>query len=334
MPANLTIKYHKAEQAYRQATSPEEELRCLQVMLRDLPKHKGTDKLQANLKQKISRLKKEMEAAQSSKTGPSKTGPSKKIPRQGAGRVIIIGGPNAGKSQLLASMTRATPEIAPYPYSTREPNVGMMPWEDVSIQLIDTPPITADIMDPNTQGLIRGSDLVLLVADLGADEGIDQLQELLARLANTKTSLATETYLSPTDVGCSFTKTFFVANKCDLPDSIDRLALLHEYCEIEFDEFIVSAQQQVNLDSLRAAIFGGLDVVRVYTKLPNEKEPDYEKPFTLKRGGTLQDVAELIHKDIADNLKGARVWGETVHDGAMVRADYELSDKDVVEIHT
>ncbi|MFT5524959.1 MAG: ribosome-interacting GTPase 1 [Pirellulaceae bacterium] len=235
---------------------------------------------------------------------------------------------------MLASMTRATPEIAPYPYSTREPNVGMMPWEDVSIQLIDTPPITADIMDPNTQGLIRGSDLVLLVADLGADEGIDQLQELLARLANTKTSLATETYLSPTDVGCSFTKTFFVANKCDLPDSIDRLALLHEYCEIEFDEFIVSAQQQVNLDSLRAAIFGGLDVVRVYTKLPNEKEPDYEKPFTLKRGGTLQDVAELIHKDIADNLKGARVWGETVHDGAMVRADYELSDKDVVEIHT
>jgi ribosome-interacting GTPase 1 len=329
MPANLTIKYHKAEQAYRQATTPEEELSCLQVMFRDLPKHKGTEKLQADLKQKISRLKKEVEAAKALRKAPST-----KIPRQGAGRVVIIGGPNSGKSQLLASLTRANPEIAPYPFSTREPNIGMMVWEDVTIQMIDTPAITVDIMDQNTQELIRGADVVLLVADLGCDEGIDHLQEVLDRMANTKTRLANETYLSPTDVGYSFTKTLLVANKSDVDEANDRLTLLHEFCEIDFDQLIVSAKEKANLDSLRQAIFESLDVVRVYTKMPAEKEPDFNKPFTLKRGGTLQDVAELIHEDVAKNLKHARVWKANVSDPATVKADYELSDKDIVEIHT
>ena len=116
MPANLTPQYLKAEQAYRRASSPEEELECLQVMLRELPKHKGTDKLNAELKQKISKAKKELQQGKS--TG-RRTG-GLRLPRQGAGRAVIIGAPNTGKSQLLASLTRATPEIAPYPFCTRE----------------------------------------------------------------------------------------------------------------------------------------------------------------------------------------------------------------------
>src|SRR6187200_1927601 len=166
MPANLTPQYHKAEEEYRRAQTAEDELRCLELMLREIPKHKGTDKLQAELKAKISKARHEAEQAKKSgKKGHH--GPI--IQRQGAGRVTIIGGPNAGKSQLLAKLTRATPEVAPYPFTTREPQPGMMPWEDAMVQLIDTPPITRDVLDSAIQGLIRGAELVLLVADMGTD---------------------------------------------------------------------------------------------------------------------------------------------------------------------
>ena len=167
MPANLTPQYHKAEQAYRNASTPQEEIECLEIMLREIPKHKGTDKLQADLKQKIARLKKDAAHAK-----PSGKRSGFRLPKQGAGRVVLIGAPNSGKSQLLASLTRAQPAIGDYPFTTREPLPGMMAWEDIAIQLVDTPPITPDILDPQVQGLIRSSDIVALMIDLGSDDGL------------------------------------------------------------------------------------------------------------------------------------------------------------------
>ncbi len=331
MPANLTPQYHKAEAEYRRAASVEEELRCLEIMLREIPKHKGTDKLQADLKQKISKTRQDVEQE---KRSPSKKGLGVRIPRQGAGRAIVLGGPNAGKSRLLCSLTRATPEVAPYPFTTREPNVGMMPWEDVMVQLIDTPPVTADVFDPSLQGLVRGADLALLMVDLGDDDGLDHLQALLKRFAATKTGLARQTYLDEDDIGMSYTATLLVPNKIDLPEASDRLQLLHEFLPLDFEEFVISAEAGTGLESLRTAIYRGLDVVRVYTKTPTKKEPDFDRPFTVRRGGTLLDVAELIHRDVAAGLKFARVWGSQVHDGTMVKGDYVLADKDIVEIHT
>ena len=329
MATNLTPQYHKAEEQYRRAATTEEELKWLEVMLKEMPKHKASEKLQSELKQKISRTKKELESER--KTG--KKTPGVRIPRQGAGTVVILGGPNAGKSQLLASLTRATPEVAPYPFTTRAPLPGMMPWEDVMVQLIDTPPITSDYLEPYMQGMIRGADLALLLVDLGSDDGIEQLQQVLDKLGSTKTRLGRTTRLDEEDIGLSYTQTFLVPNKIDLPDAATAMELLHESCPLDFQEHVISALEGTGRESLRRAIFEALDVVRVYTKLPTAKTADFERPFTLRRGGTVQDVAELVHKDVAENLRSARVWGSGVHDGTTVKGDHVLHDKDIVELH-
>ena len=329
MPANLTQQYLKAEAAYRQATTPEEELKCLQLMLQEIPKHKGTDHLQAQLKSKISKAKLEMQADKQKGKG----GRGLRIPRQGAGTAIVIGGPNAGKSQLVATLTSVQREIAPYPFTTITPTPAMMPWEDVFVQLIDTPPITVDHLETNLCGLIRGADLTLLMVDLGNDDGIEQCQEVLDRLGSTKTRLAATSYLSEEDVGLSYTETFLIANKIDLPEAAERLELLHELCPVDFREFVVSAEDESTLEELRDAVYKSMDVLRIYTKLPTSKEADMKRPFTVSRGSTLQDMAARVHKDFARGLKFAKVWGEAVHDGTTVKADYELHDGDIVELH-
>lgn len=330
MPANLTAQYHKAEEQYRRAATPEEELEGLRAMLREIPKHKGTEKLQAELKQKVKKLNESIAAEAKSGAGRRR---GIRIPRQGAGTAVVLGGPNAGKSQLVATLTRATPEVAEYPFTTREPAPGMMDVEDVQVQLIDTPPITAHAFEPYMQGIIRAADVALLVVDLAADEGIEACQEVLDRLADTKTRLARESRLDEGDIGLSFTHTFLVPNKMDAPGAAERLELLHELCPTDFDEYVVSATAGTGLENLRSAVFSALDVVRVYTKLPTAKEPDRDRPFTIRRGGTVLDVAEQVHKDVAANFKSARVWGANVHDGTVVKADHVLEDQDVVELH-
>jgi uncharacterized protein len=330
MAANLTPQYLKAEEGYRRSATSEEELKWLEIMLREMPKHKASEKLQMDLKTKISKVRKEAEAER--KTG-KKTGVSVKIPRQGAGTAILLGGPNAGKSRLLAALTRAAPEVAPYPFTTRTPLPGMMAWEDVSVQLLDTPPITPDFLEPYMQGLIRGADVALLLVDLGADEGIEQLQELLDKLATTKTRLAKESRLDDEDVGLSYTQTILVPNKIDVPEAAERLALLHELCPLDFPEIAISAETGAGLEALREAVFKSLDVIRIYTKTPTAKQADYERPFTLRRGGTVLDVAEMVHKDFVERFKFARIWGTGIVDGSTVKGDYVPHDKDVLELH-
>jgi ribosome-interacting GTPase 1 len=338
MPANLTLRYLQAEKEYRRATTAEEELACLQAMLRELPKHKGTDKLQADLKQRISKAKQAYEARKNAK----KQGTGLRMPRQGAGRVVLLGGPNVGKSQFVQTTTRAEPEVAVYPFTTQKPSPAMMPFEDVFFQLVDTPPVTGDLFDADTESLVRGADLVLLLLDLGSDEGLSDGLAVTKRLAAGRTRLATESYLDDADIGVSYTRTILVPNKIDLPDAPLRWQMFqdeglprsHGKGGPSFPHALISAIEGTGIDELRQAVFDALEVVRVYTKLPTEKEPDFTNPFTIRRGETLAEVAQLIHKDIADHLKSARVWGSQVHGGTQVKPDYEPADKDVVELHT
>lgn len=330
MPANLTPQYHRAEAAYRQAESPQEELDCLQLMLREIPKHKGTDKLQADLKAKIARVKSDVQK-QASQPAGGKT--ATRIPKQGAGRLVLIGAPNSGKSQLLAALTRAQPEIAPYPFTTQSPAPGMMLFEDCPFQLIDMPPVTEDFMDPSTLGLVRGADMVLLVVDLASDDLIEETQAVLQIFQSAKTRLGQASMLDEEDIGVSYTRTLVLYNKCDDPDAQDRLHLLKEFQDLPFESLLVSATEGTGLEELRRRVFDALEIVRVYTKHPKEKDPDMTKPFTVRRGDTLVEVAQNVHREMAEKLKSARVWGKAVHAGTTVKPDYQPLDGDVVELH-
>lgn len=329
MPANLTPQYLKAEAEYRSAQSPEEELACLQIMLREIPKHKGTDKLQADLKAKIAKLKVDI-----TNKKPSSAKATHKIPRQGAGRVLLIGAPNTGKSQLLASLTRAKPEIAPFPFTTQAPLPGMMFFEDCPIQLIDLPPITADFFDPAIYNFVRGADLVLLVVDLGSDDLVEATQAVLAHFQDSKTRFGLTTCLDESDIGTTYTQTLLLYNKLDVDGAEERRQIFEELLPLEFQTIAVSAAEQTHLESLKAEVFRRLQVVRVYSKNPKAKEPDRTKPFVIKRGETLIEVAEQIHRDLANSLKSARVWGTGLHPGTTVKPDYQPNDQDVVELHS
>lgn len=331
MAANLTPQYLEAEAELKKAHTPEERLICLKKMFTLLPKHKASEKLQAELKRKISDAREEVEREHKS---PKKAGVSHKIPKQGAGQYVFLGGPNTGKSRLLSRLTRATPEVAPYPFTTREPHAGMMDWEDVHVQLIDLPPITADYLENFAASATRTADRALLFVDLGDDDGPFAAEAVCERLAQTKTLLVGDRAVAaegddPTIVRVP---TLLAANKIDLPGAEDRLGMVRELFGARFPIHVIAAEHGTGLEELRQALYQFLNVIRVYTKKPG-KPPDMDSPYTCPAGSTLQELATLVHRDFAEKLKSARLWGTGVFDGQTVTRDHVLHDKDVVELH-
>ncbi|MFM7150089.1 MAG: GTPase [Gemmataceae bacterium] len=329
MAANLTPQYLEAESEYKRAQTAEEKLEWLRKMWTLLPKHKASEKLQAELKTKISDLKAEVE---NERKNPKKGGVSYKIPRQGAGQVILIGPPNSGKSRILGRLTRANPEVAPFPFTTREPSVGMMDWEDARVQLIDTPPITADYLEGYLSSMVRSADRCLLVLDLGDDDGPFALEAVIKKLAEVKTVLIGEPPSDPEDLTIEYIPTLLAANKSGLEGAADRLEISREMFGPQFPIIPLDAESGVGLEDLRNALFHSLKVIRVYSKKPG-KPADMESPFTCPVGSTVGQMAEMVHRDFADKLKSARIWGTGVHPGQTVTRDHVLHDKDVVELH-
>jgi ribosome-interacting GTPase 1 len=329
MAANLTPQYLEAEEEAKKAQTAEQRLAALQKMFALLPKHKASEKLQAELKKKISAARDEVEG---DKKHAKKGGVSYKVPHQGAGQFALVGGPNAGKSQILARLTRAAPEVAPYPFTTREPQVGMMDWQDVQVQLVDLPPVTADFLEGYVSSMVRSADAALLVLDLGDDDGPFAAEAALERLAQAKTVLVGRYPEVIEDYTVEYVRTLLVANKLDLPGAADRLAIVREMFGERFDVLAVSAEHGAGLEELRDAAYRFLNVIRVYTKKPG-KPADLGSPFSLPVGGTVLELAAKVHRDFAAKLKSARVWGTGVFDGQSVPRDHSLHDKDVVELH-
>jgi hypothetical protein len=329
MAANLTPQYLQAEAEFKKAQTAEERLDCLKRMYSLLPKHKASEKLQADLKTRMSDVREEIDKA---KKSPKKGGVSHKIPKQGAGQYIILGAPNVGKSRLLSRLSRATPEVAPYPFTTREPHAGMMEWEDVKVQLIDTPPITADYLEGYLQGMVRSSDAAILMVDIGDDDGPFAAEAVLDRLQQTKTILVGSPPDAIDDPAVHHTKTLLVANKIDRDGAAERLEVVRDLFGRRFPIHGISAEAGPGLEDLRHEIYRFLNMIRVYTKQPG-KLPDLTAPFTCPAGSTLLDMAALVHKDFVENLKSARIWGTGVYDGQTIKRDHILHDKDVVELH-
>lgn len=328
MPANLTPQYRKAEEAYRKAHTPEEQIVCLGEMLKLIPKHKGTEKLQADLKSKL----KEAKAEATSTKVSAKKGSSFRFPRQGAGRAVLVGGPNSGKSRMVKELTNADPQVADFPFTTREPLPSMMPWDDATVQLIDTPPMTASHVEPYLIDMVRSADLAILCLDGSSDDSPDDTHAVIEQLRNRKTVLGNYSGFDEDDFSVVHIKTLLVVTRGDNPDSDLRLDFLKELVPFDFGFLKVELDREESREELRREIFRALDVIRVYTKAPG-KPADYKDPYTIPRGATVEDLALKVHRELAEKLKFAKVWGENVHDGQTVGRDHTLCDKDLVELH-
>jgi ribosome-interacting GTPase 1 len=328
MPANLTPQYQKAEESYRKAQSPEEQIDCLQEMLKLIPKHKGTEKLQADLK---SRLKEANSQWQAEKNAPKK-GLSYRIPNQGAGQVILLGAPNSGKSRLLAELSNAQPDVAAYPFTTRVPMPGMMPWEDVTVQLIDTPPITDTHIESYLTGMVRSADMALLCFDGSSDDAPQETAIVVDQLESRKTVLSDKTGFDEDDFSIVRMKTLLVITRDNDPDCETRLELFYDLVTNRFEIVKVEFDSEESRENLRNMIYKSLGMIRVYSKAPG-KPADYKDPYSIPEGGSVEDVALQVHRELAEKLKFAKVWGASVHDGQSVGAEHVLCDKDLVELH-
>ncbi len=324
MPANLPPEYFVAEKKFRQAKTVSEKIAALEEMLSIMPHHKGTDKLRALLRRKLAKLKEES-LVEKGKKGKKDIYAVKK---ESTGQVAMAGLPNSGKSQLLSALTNANPTIADYPFSTQKPQTGMIPYENIKIQLVDLPPVTPHT-DGWVYGIMKNADLLLLVIDISGDP-IGDFENLKELLLERKISPVSEL---PEEVSDDLIhkKSILVFNKGDLVDEED-FSVLKELLETDLPMTYVSAKEKMGCDVLKKLIFSKLDIIRVYPKPPGKK-PDMEEPVVLPKGSTVIDLAEEIHKDFAKKLKYARVWGSGRFEGQRVTRDYVLEDGDIVELH-
>ena len=328
MPANLTPQYHDAEERFKRAAAHEEKLAALREMIALLPKHKGTEKLYADLKKRLAKLETEVEHAAH---GGRRADPGH-VRREGAGQWVLLGPPNAGKSSLLASLTHAHPEIGEYPFTTRAPQPGMMPFEDVQVQLVDTPAVAEGHTEPYLVNLAHNADGVLLVLDVAADDGeaaVRLLRELLERARVWPSARPLPPDAPPF---LAVRPVVVLGNKSDLDDgTFAEMAREAVGSDLPFQP--VSAITGDGLDALRDRLWRDLRRVRVYAKEPGKK-PDLASPFVLPEGATVHDLAERVHKDVAAALRFARIWGHAKFDGQQVDRHHVVADRDVVELHS
>lgn len=355
MPTNVTPEFKKAKEAFRRAREPEERLSCLKEMLKTVPKHKGTDHLQAEIKTRIKQLTDDLTGP---KKGGARTGPAHTIPPDGAAQVALLGPPNSGKSTLHDHLTGSHAEIGPYPHTTNVPQPGMFIYDDVPFQLVDLPPISAEYMETWMPNALQPAHAALLVVDLSAAGCVENVAAIKEKLEAKRISLVptwpgnfanVELDAEPEPAVASdksndekdddeadpfrlYIPTLLLAAKSDLQWESEEIGILEELVGVRFPALSISVSAGHGIEKIGRALFDGLGIVRVYTKIPGHP-PDHTRPFTVFQGDSVKDVARLVHRELAVTLKYARIWGSAKFDGQQVGKDHVVRDGDIVELH-
>lgn len=384
MPTNLPPEYFKAEEKYAQARTVEEKIVATEELIRAAPKHKGAERLLKTLKTRLAKLRQELHKQQTRRGGSG--GPSFAVKKEGAAQVALLGVPNSGKSTLLRRLTGAQPEVAAYPFTTREPVPGMMPFEDTQIQLVEVPALVEGSslgkgLGAQPLSVARNADMIALVVDFSSDP-VKQVETLVGELETAGVKLnqippklsitrretggieihgaelfdrgeaelkrilqehhihnagvsidepvTAEEVENALDESIVYRKCIIITTKNDAPGAPERLAQL-KFAFGERFQILASPSNERSLASLKQKTFENLNVIRIYTKRPDE-EPA-KRPLILRRGSTVLDAAQAVHKDFARNLKFAKVWGSARFPGQQVPRDHVLHDKDIVELH-
>jgi hypothetical protein len=324
MPANLPPQYFEAEKRFREAKSSEEKIEALEIMLAIMPKHKGTDHLQADLRRRISKLNEESERMLATSRA------SFYIRKEGAGQVALVGLANVGKSQLLEMLTDATPEVGDYPFTTKSPTVGMMKFENIQIQVVDTPAVNGREARTWVNNIARNADLLALVVDL-SNKPVEQVKATLQALEGMGIIPDTDV-VDESTIGRCQKKIVIVGNKRDMENTSASAEQLRSRYGSRFPIAISSAIDSDSLAELEKMLFKGLDIIRIHTKTPGKK-PDLNDPMIMKAGSTAREAAEAVHKEFKAKLKYAVVWGSGKFDGQRVSQEHILQDNDIVELH-
>jgi ribosome-interacting GTPase 1 len=326
MPTNLPPHYFDAEKRYREAKTAPDKIAALEEMLAIMPKHKGTDHLKADLRRRIAKL------MQSGGKKAAAQRAAMTVQKEGAAQVPVIGTPNSGKSSIVNALTNASPTVADYPFATYTILPGMMEYENIQIQLLDTPPLvpgsTLALLPPN---LVR-ADALLIIIDLSEDP-LSQMEAVTSELEGMRIGIGEIPEVTSEDEFIRHSKkALIVGNKIDVEEANENYEVLEELYRDDFPILAISAARGTGLEELKLAIFKLLEIIRVYTKTPGQK-PDMDDPIVLSTGSTLADAATEVHKDFTANLKFARIWGSGKHDGVMAKRDHVLQDGDIIELH-
>lgn len=390
MPTNLTVVAKKKWNEASLARTPQEKLEKLQEFLSLVPKHKGTEKLCAQVKRKIAMLRKEIEEKRRQRAG--RGGLRFFLEKEGAAQIVILGPTKVGRSSLLTSITNAKAEVSDYSFTTQEPIPGMFQFEDLQFQVVEAPALIegageGEAWGLQTLGLARNADGLILMIDLSKDTP-QQLTMILnelekARILTQKPRARVEIERKHMDAGlrimvigklikCNlrdvenllkgyrisdaivkiygeatlddvedaifessiYRPAIVVANKRDAARAMANLQELRQFLGNQLTIIPVSCQTGIGLEKLGTEIFEVLDIIRVYTKEPSDREPS-RKPFILKRGASVGDLAKQVHSDFIERFAYARVWAKRLpFSPQKVGSSFVLEDKDIVELHT
>jgi len=303
MPTNVDYKYANAEARYLVAKTDKEKLEALEEMMQTMPKHKSAEALRKNIRTRYKKIKEKIETNKQKKKATARKLGIKKQEMQ----AVLVGLANSGKSSILSCLTNASPEIAPYAYTTKHPNLGTLDYEGCKIQLIDMPAIENEICDLS---IMNTADTLLIVI-----EKTGQLKEIETFLENATSSR------------------IIIFNKSDLFSSEEKRKISSFLQSKKYNFQMVSCLTGDNLPSLKNKIFQSFHKIRVYTKEPG-KPADKEDPLILPQVSCVKDAAEKILHGLSKQIKETRVTGpSSKFPNQKVGLEHVLKDKDIVEFY-